>query len=189
MKKLLITLLLTLVLTMPCYAITSNGIDFPDTLKAGKTDIVFNGSGIRTKAFLDMYVAALYLTKKQNNYIAILEANEPMAIRINIVSHLITSGTFISATRAGFERSTNGNTAPLKSQIDKMCEVFNDTIKKGSVFDMIYVPGEGTYIYRNGTLKTTIEGLAFKKALFGIWIIDKPSHGIESLRRGMLGLE
>jgi len=54
---------------------------------------------------------------------------------------------------------------------------------------MIYVPGEGTYIYRNGALKTTIEGLAFKKALFGIWIIDKPSHGIESLRRGMLGLE
>lgn len=70
-----------------------------------------------------------------------------------------------------------------------MCEVFNDTIKKGNVFDMIYVPGEGTYIYRNGALKTTIEGLAFKKALFGIWIIDKPSHGIESLRRGMLGLE
>jgi len=75
-------------------------------------------------------VAALYLIKKQNNYIAILEANEPMAIRINIVSHLISSGTFISVTRAGFERSTNGNTAPLKSQIDKMCEMFNDTIKK-----------------------------------------------------------
>ena len=189
MKKLLITLLLTLSLALPCYAITSNGVDFPDTLKAGKTNIIFNGSGIRTKAFLDMYVGALYLTKKQSNYITILEADEPMAIRINIVSHLITSGTFISATRAGFERSTNGNTAPLKSQIDKMCEVFNDTIKKGSVFDMIYVPGEGTYIYRNGALKTTIEGLAFKKALFGIWIIDKPSHGCESLRRGMLGLQ
>jgi len=30
---------LTLSLTLPCYAITSNGIDFPDTLKAGKTDM------------------------------------------------------------------------------------------------------------------------------------------------------
>jgi hypothetical protein len=189
MKKILITILLTLSLTLPCYAITSNGIDFPDTLKAGKTDLVFNGSGIRTKAFLNMYVAALYLTKKQSNFIAIMNADEPMAIRIDIVSHLITSGTFISATRAGFERTTNGNTAPLHDKIDKVCEAFKDKIKKGDVFDLIYVPGEGTYIYRNGTLKCTIEGLDFKKAFFGIWIIDKPSHGSESLRRGMLGLE
>jgi len=189
MKKLLITLLLTLSLALPCYAITSNGVDFPDTLKAGKTNIIFNGSGIRTKAFLDMYVAALYLTKKQSNYIAILEADEPMAIRINIVSHLISSGTFISATRAGFERTTNGNTAPIKTKIDMLCDAFKDKIKKGNIFDLIYVPGEGTYIYRDGTLKTTIEGLGFKKYLFGIWIIDKPSHGCESLRRGMLGLQ
>ena len=189
MKKILVTLLLTLSLTLPCHAITSSGINFPDTLKAGKTDLVFNGSGIRTKVFLDMYVAALYLTKKQSNYIAIMEADEPMAIRINITSYFITSGLFISSTRAGFERTTNGNTAPIKDKIDKLCEAFKDKIKKGDVFDLIYIPDVGTQIYRNGTLNSTIEGLDLKKALFGIWIIDKPSHGCESLRRGMLGLE
>ena len=28
----------------------------------------------------------------------------------------------------------------------------------------------------------------YKKALFGIWIINKPSHKCEDLRKGMLGL-
>lgn len=189
MKKLLITLLLTFALALPCYAVTSNGVEFPDTLKAGKTNIIFNGSGVRTKAFLDIYVAALYLTKKQSNYLTILNANEPMAIRINIVSRLVSSGTFIDATRAGFERTTNGNTAPIKDKIDMLCDAFKDKIKKGDIFDLIYVPGEGTYIYRDGVLKTTVKGLDFKRDLFGIWIIDKPSHGNEALRRGMLGLE
>ncbi|KQC08555.1 MAG: chalcone isomerase [Smithella sp. SDB] len=189
MKKLLITLLLTLALVLPSYAITSNGIDFQDTLKAGQTNLIFNGSGIRTKAFLNIYVAALYLTKKQSNYITIMNADEPMAIRIVIISRLVSSGTFIEATKAGFERTTNGNTAPIKAKIDMLCEAFKDKIKKGDVFDLIYVPDEGTSIYRNGTLKSTIEGLDFKKYLFGIWIIDKPSHGNEPLRKGMLGLQ
>jgi hypothetical protein len=70
-----------------------------------------------------------------------------------------------------------------------LCDAFKDKMKKGDIFELIYVPGEGTHIYRDGVLKTTVEGLDFKGYLFGIWIIDKPSHGNEALRRGMLGLQ
>jgi hypothetical protein len=42
--------------------------------------------------------------------------------------------------------------------------------------------------FKNGKLITTVEGLDFKAALFGIWIIDKPSHKNEKLRTGMLGM-
>ena len=189
MKKILFVFLLTLIVSQPCYAIVSHGINYPDTLKAGTRDIVFNGAGIRTKAFLEMYAAALYLTQKQSNYVKIIEADEPMAIRLNILSHLINSKNFIENTSAGFERSTKGNTAPIQTRIDMVCAVFKDQIRKGDVFDLIYVPGVGTAIYHNGKLKSTIEGLDLKKALFGIWIIDKPWHGCEPLRRGMLGLK
>ena len=189
MKKIFFVFLLTLIVSQPCYAIVSHGINYPDTLKAGTRDIVFNGAGIRTKAFLEMYAAALYLTQKQSNYVKIIEADEPMAIRLNILSHLINSKNFIENTSAGFERSTKGNTAPIQTRIDMVCAVFKDQIRKGDVFDLIYVPGVGTAIYHNGKLKSTIEGLDLKKALFGIWIIDKPWHGCEPLRRGMLGLK
>jgi hypothetical protein len=189
MKKIFCVFILILFAIQPCYAIISHDINYPDTLTAGTRVIVFNGAGIRTKAFIEMYAAALYLTQKQSNYVKIIEADEPMAIRLNILSHLITSKNFIENTRAGFERSVKGNTAPIKTRIDKMCAVFKDQIRKGDIFDLIYVPGVGTQIYHNGKLKSTIEGLDLKKAMFGIWIIDNPWHGCEPMRRGMLGLE
>jgi hypothetical protein len=189
MKNIFLLFILILVVTQPCQAIVSHGINYPDTLMAGTRVIVFNGAGIRTKSFIDMYAAALYLNQKQSNYVKIIEADEPMAIRLNILSQLITPKNFIENTRAGFERSTRGNTAPIETKIDRMCSVFKDQIRKGDIFDLIYVPGVGTQIYHNGKLKTTIEGLDLKKAMFGIWIIDNPWHGCEPMRRGMLGLE
>ena len=50
---------------------------------------------------------------------------------------------------------------------------------------MIYTPGSGVAISKNGELKDTIEGIAFKKALFGIWLSDKPAD--KKLKKAMLG--
>lgn len=187
-RRMLISFLLTLVLAFPCYALSIGGVEPPDRLKAGKTELLLNGAGIRSKAFLKLYVGSLYLTKRQSSHTAIIGADEAMAIRINIISSIITSDMFIENTKAGFTRATNGNTAPLQSRIDKLLAAFKDKIKKGDVFDLIYIPGTGTQIYRNGVLQNTVEGADFKKALFGVWLIDKPAHGCEPLRKGMLGL-
>lgn len=40
-------------------------------------------------------------------------------------------------------------------------------------------------VYKNGTKKGSIDGLDFKKALFGIWLCNKPAD--EDLKEGMLG--
>jgi len=47
------------------------------------------------------------------------------------------------------------------------------------------VPGKGVEIYKNGQMISTIQGLEFKKALFGIWLCNKPAQ--ESLKEAMLG--
>ncbi|MGB0368446.1 MAG: chalcone isomerase family protein, partial [Flavobacteriales bacterium] len=67
---------------------------------------------------------------------------------------------------------------------------FVNTFKKseiveGNVFDIIYVPGTGVESYKNGQLEGTIEGMDFKKALFGIWLGEKPADG--DLKEAMLG--
>ncbi|WP_461834636.1 chalcone isomerase family protein [Desulfothermus sp.] len=40
------------------------GVNLPDSLPAGKESLVLNGAGIRKKLFLKLYVAGLYVKKK-----------------------------------------------------------------------------------------------------------------------------
>ena len=58
-------------------------------------------------------------------------------------------------------------------------------IKKGDVFIIMNVPNEGVVVYKNGTKKGSIDGHDFKKALFGIWLCDKPAD--KDLKDEMLG--
>ena len=161
-----------------------NGITFPNTYTAGKDNLVLNGGGTRVKYWIDAYVAGLYLTAKSKDAAGIVSANTSMCIKLNIVSGLISSSKMIDAVEEGFKKSTHGNTAPLKDKIEKFKNAFTDPIKKGDVFDIVYT-GEKISIYKNNTLKTEIEGLDFKKAVFGIWLGDDPSDS--DLKAGMLG--
>jgi hypothetical protein len=89
------------------------------------------------------------------------------------------------ATMEGFENSTNGNIAPYKDKIDTFIAVFKDNIKIGDVYDIIYIPAEGTKVYKNKELKSTTKGLDFKKVLFGIWLCNKPADkGLKDLMLG-----
>ncbi len=164
------------------------GNQFPETFRTSTGELTLNGGGIRTIAFFEIYIAGLYLKKKNSNFKQIINADEPMAIKIKILSSLITSERFIEACKAGFERTMNGNTEPLRDKIDLVYTVFKQEFKKGDVFDIVYEPGKGTSFYKNKKYIATQEGLDLKKALFGIWIINKPSHKCEDLRKGMLGL-
>ena len=111
-----------------------------------------------------------------------------MAIKIKIISRWINSERFKEACEAGFERTTNGNTGPFRSKINLAYTAFAQEFNIGDVFDIVYIKGVGTNFYKNRNFITKIDGLDFKTILFGIWIIDKPSHKNENLRRGMLGL-
>lgn len=187
MKK-LSTLLAALMLSSAAYSLDIGGITMPESMSAKNTELQLNGAGIREKWFMDLYVGGLYLTAKQSDADSILKDAEPMAIRLHIISGMITSEKMTKATVEGFENSTHGNTAPLKAEIEKFLATFAEPIKEGDIFDFIYVPGSGVQIIKNGTPAQIIEGgEAFKAALFGIWISDKPAQ--KSLKKEMLGLK
>jgi hypothetical protein len=161
------------------------GINMPASLQAGQSTLMLNGAGVREKFFMDLYVGGLYLKKKLADPGAIIEADEPMAIRLHIISSMITSKKMEKATREGFEKATGGNIEPIKIQIEEFISVFKEEIKEGYIYDLIYVPGKGVQVTKNGELRSTIGGLPFKKAMFGIWLSDKPAQ--KSLKKAMLG--
>lgn len=187
MMKTLMTILMCGVLSVPTYSqITTNGVTLPATLKAGESTISLNGGGIRKKLFFKLYVGGLYLDGKSSDAQAIIDADEPMAVKLQITSGMISSENMSEAINEGFEASTKDNMGPLQDRITKFIQTFKkDEIVEGNVFDIIYIPGKGVESYKNGNLQSTIAGLDFKKALFGIWLCDDPAD--EDLKEAMLG--
>lgn len=177
--------LLSAVLAAPASALTVDGVDVPDTYSAKDTQLTLNGAGIRSKWFLDLYVGGLYVPNKESNAQAIIEADEPQAITLHIISGLITSDKMTSATMEGFEHSTGGDLSAIQSDVEEFLNVFAEEIEDGDVFDLVYLPGEGVQVSKNGEVRATIGDLTFKKALFGIWLSDEPAQ--EDLKEKMLG--
>lgn len=188
-KKITVAVMAIFMLSSVAFAQDAEDIKLPETLKSGTTDLLLNGSGIRTKKLgfvkLKLYVAGLYTTGKTADVTAASEKDEDMAIKLHITSKMINGERMAKATNEGFEASTDGNTDPIKNEIDDMINVFKDGIKVGDVYDLVYAPQEGTKIFKNGQLKTTVKGLEFKKALFGIWIGKKPAQ--KDLKEAMAG--
>lgn len=186
MKQLLSVILLGFVMAVPVQALSIGGATLPDSMEDGDTKLLLNGAGIRTKFMMDIYAGGLYLEAKSSDAAAIIAADKPMAIKLHMVSGMITSEKMTEATMEGFENTTGGNTAPLKEHIDAFLAVFKEPIAEGDVFDIMYLPGKGLKINKNGQFKGTVDGgLQFKQAVFGIWLGDKPAD--KKLKKGMLG--
>jgi len=184
-KKFLTFIFIILITVSSSYASDVSGISMADTLKIADSTLVLNGAGIRTKFFIKLYACGLYLNKKSNDPEEIIKADEAMAIRMHMTTSLITASKMEKTIRKGFENSTGGNTGPILSQINEYVAVFKDGVEKNDLYDLIYSPGKGVEVFRNGEFVTLIEGLPFKQALFGIWLSERPAQ--KNLKMEMLG--
>ena len=102
-----------------------------------------------------------------------------------MISSMVTAEKFKKATDEGFEKSTGGNTEPLKKEIELFNDLFKLEIEVNDVYDIVYMPEKGVEVFKNGCFMTCIEGLEFKKALFGIWFGKQPAD--DYLKKKMLG--
>jgi hypothetical protein len=181
---------LTLAFTMlmfPAFSqVTLNDVVVPAKTKVGDKELVLNGAGIRKKAFFKLYVAGLYVGKKTTSGKELVAADAPLAVRLQITSSMVSSDNMSEAIKEGFGKSAGGNLAALQKRVDSFIATFKkDPITEGNIFELKYVPGKGVETHKNGKLLGTIEGLDFKKALFGIWLGEDPVDA--DLKKGLLG--
>jgi hypothetical protein len=161
------------------------GVNIPDSLTAGNVPLVLNGAGLRKKFFMKIYAGALYLQEKSHDPRKIIEAEKPMAIRMHFIYDGVSNQKLIDTWNEGFDNGTGGNTAPIAPQIQKFNACFTEDASAGDVYDIIYTPGQGVRVYKKNQLRGAIHGVAFKKALFAVWLGEKPAD--EDLKEGMLG--
>jgi hypothetical protein len=185
MKKLLAMVLVVFMMSPMAVAKQVGKVILPDTLTAGMDELVLNGADFRKKLFIKVYAAGLYLKEKQTDPQKIMDADTPMAIRMHFVYSEVSSKKLVDAWNEGFINGTGGNIAPIKTEIDTFNSFFFQEAKKNDIYDIIYVPDKGVSVYIKGELKGTIKGLDFKRAVFSIWLGEKPADA--KLKKKMLG--
>ena len=161
----------------------------PKKLAYEGSELILNGSGLRSKYFVPVYICGLYLPEKNKNANEIINSEGPVAVRLHIVSRLITRDNMERVVREGFLRSVNGKTAGIQKQIDELMMNFKKTpVAVDDTYDMWYMPGKGLQGYKNGKPwgDIIVCGQEYKSALIGIWLSANPIDA--KLKNEMLGL-
>ncbi|WP_041253211.1 chalcone isomerase family protein [Flavobacterium columnare] len=188
LKKLFFTtLMLTTFLSNAQTQFETDGVIVPRTIEVnGGKKIQLNGFGTRSKAWVDVYVQALYLTALSQDSQIIMDSETDMAIRIEIISKMVTSRKLTNAMEKGFEKSCGERLNVMMSKINQFKALLSDEIVKGDVYILSYNPKDETIsVTKNDKLKGKVEGKDFKKALFGIWLSQEPAD--EDLKNELLG--
>lgn len=168
-----------------CLPLASQAADnFPAKQTLVNQAFVLNGKGIRTKLVFNLYTAGLYVAAPSKDANALMAANQPLALRMEITSGMINSETMEEAVRDGFKKSAGANQAALQPRIEQLIAVFKQPIKEGDIYDFVYRP-QNLSIIKNGKPSGTIQGADFKQAFFGIWLGASPVQA--NLKSALLG--
>ena len=153
------------------------GVEMPLKLTAKDVDLELKGAGVRTFMWMNMYVGGIYLKENQKISPQLIDKDQNMGLRLQIISSLVSNKRIIQALEEGFEKGAEGGLESLQSRINQLINFFEEDISPGDSIDLIYKKDEKsyTYVYRNSKYLGKIEGYDFKKALFGIWISDEPA--------------
>ena len=186
MKQLIKKLILCSILSLGLFSVsTSNAAEIPRTIEYQGTELILNGYGTRVIFFMKVYEGSLYLENKSTNANKIINSNERMAIRIDVLSNMVTADAMKKALNEGLEKSTGNNTGLISSEMKQLSSSFNTGVTTGDFYEFIYLPDAGTHVVKNQQLVDVIPGLEFKKAFFGIFLSDDPIQ--KNLKKAMLG--
>jgi hypothetical protein len=156
---------------------------FRPTFKTVNTTLELSGVGeLRYLGFVKIYDGALYLPEQADSS-QVLD-NIPKRLEVRYVRSF-KSKDFGPATIAGIKKNVDPETyARLESRIAYHNGLYDD-IEPGDRVSLTYIPAVGTQLEINGTTKGTIEGADFARALFSMWLGEKPFD--RGFKKALLG--
>lgn len=160
-------------------------ISFPEHLQVEGSDLTLNGLGVRKATFLkvNVYVAALYVTRPQRDPKSLIESDTAQQLILHFVRN-VDVDDLRKAFAEGFERA--GSPAALKERVAKLNSWMTD-MKTGQRLSFVRLPHAGIQVSVNGVAKGTIEGDDFARAFVSIWLGPTPPNS--ELKDGLLGGE
>jgi chalcone isomerase-like protein len=184
MKRNILLVLISMIAVLsvkPARAKDCKGVSFPDSLQLDGRALTLNGLGLRQATMLkvNVYVAALYVTKPSADANALLGSSAPKQLILQFVRN-VSAAELNKAWEEGFDKRL----APFKSHLETLKGWMAD-MKTGQRLTFVHRPGSGLEVDVNGAAKGTIKGDEFAKAFFSIWLgANTPNPDLKS---GLLG--
>jgi len=165
---------------------TLQGVSMARAVKFGDASLVLNGMALRKKAFIKVYVAGLYLPRKNSDAVEILDADEPRAVVMEFLRG-VSAHQLCDAWDEDLEANTPNASDSIEKRYETLCAAMED-VEEGDRLIFTYAPRKGTEIRVRDAAKGTVEGKDFADALFRSWLGPKPGPG-KDFKRALLGIE
>ena len=132
MKQLMKKIILCSILSLGLFSVsTSNAAEIPETIEYKGTELTLNGYGTRVILFMKVYEGSLYLENKSIDANKIIDVNDAMALRIDVLSTMVTADAMKKALKEGLEKSTGKNTGPISAQMKQLSSSFDSGVNSG----------------------------------------------------------
>lgn len=178
-------LIALMILAGPLSAVDVAGVKIDGQVQIGGTPLVLNGAGVRSKLFVKVYVAALYLPNTSQSVSDILALPGPKRVAMHFLHEVVSKEKLVDAWDEGFKKNQSEESMKtLAPRLDQFNELFQ-TVQKGDVITLDYIPDDGTTVSINGTEKGKIPGADFNRALLEVWLGEDPVDS--DLKQALLG--
>lgn len=181
--RLAVAVLIALAHILPAQAADVAGTAFPDTVTVDGKTLAFNGGGLRTKFWVKVYAAALWVEQKSSDPAQLASSDQAKRVEL-VMRRAVDKATLNAAILEGFQNNSAPRMAALKDRIDRFMAMIPDT-KEGDRITLTYVPGKGTSVAGTNVKEQVIEGKDFAEALFLVWLGEKPADA--ALKTGLTG--
>lgn len=155
-------------------------LTFADSLTFDGQTLKLNGMGLRkaTVFKVKVYGAALYVVEPSTNPNVILKSTTPKVLIMKFMRD-VSQDKINEAWDKAFEE----NLTKFRHQIQALKKIMPDA-KEGDSFEYRFA-ADKTEFKVNNTLKGTLEGGDWGKALLSTWLGENPPT--EELKKGLLG--
>jgi hypothetical protein len=194
MKKIILIMFVALVslganLETAAQGITLNGVMLEETAHVGTRTLLLNGAGVRNKYIFDVYVAALYLREKKSREDAVLADPGEKRIALYFLNEINMQELIYVFQKSFKHNHTGAQLDEMKLQLRQFDDIFAamGKLNQGDVVLFDYQPDLGTSVMINGSLRGTISGAEFYRAVLKIWLGSNPTQ--EKLKQKLLGVQ
>jgi len=179
MKKLLVFLFVLGMLPISGFSLTVEGVNIPDSYHFDGKELLLNGTGLRKKFFIKVYIGALYVENKTKDIQALLNMDSK-AIKMHFLYKKVDAEKMREAFAEGFKNNGVKDVDKFKSFLD----VFNFDVVKGDEIDLVFTGNTLTVFYNTNSVGV-FNDKSLADAVFKVYFGDKPAD--KGLKEGMLG--
>ncbi len=180
--------LLLFLIAVPAFGAEVAGVKLEDKDRLLSAELSLNGSGLRKRAFLQVYAIGLYLTEKKSVSTEVMAATGPKRVAIHMLRD-VEAGQFAGALADGIKDNHNEAEAKaLEPRVKLLAATMMEMkeAKKGMRITLDWLPAAGTQVTVEGKpAGAPIPGEDFYRALLRIWLGDKPVQ--DYLKKALLG--